>query len=97
MLTRDIIELLKANPNLRASEIAETLNAKKTIVNCTLNYFYRRKLVLRDVKEKRPIQLHGRRMVYTYRVNDDALKDGTGMVVGKIGAVSNEERSPAIV
>lgn len=96
MLTRNIIDLLKATPDLNASQIANTFGKKKPIVTCVLNYLFRRNFLTRDVAED-PARVRGRRLVYTYRVNDDALKDGTGMVVGKIGAVSNEERSPANV
>jgi len=96
MLTRNIVELLKTTPHLNSTQIANTFGKKKGIVTCALNYLFRRNFLIRDVAED-PARKRGRRLVYTYRVNDDALKDGTGMVVRKIGAVSNEERSPSSV
>tara|TARA_R110000868_G_scaffold205313_1_gene453753 strand:+ start:1433 stop:1723 length:291 start_codon:yes stop_codon:yes gene_type:complete len=96
MLTRNIIELLKATPDLNSTQIANTFGKKKTIMTCTLNYLFRRNILIRNLSED-VAQTKGRKKVYIYRVNDAALKDGTGMVVGKIRTVSDKERSPASV
>lgn len=92
MLTRNIIELLKATPNLNSSQIANTFGKKKTIMTCTLNYLFRRNILLRNTAED-PDRTRGRKNVYVYSVNDAALKDGPGMVTRKIMA----QQSPASV
>lgn len=91
MLTKNIIELLTARPNLRAGQIAEILETKKTIITCTLNYLFKRKLILRDVAEKSPVQMRGRRFVFIYRANNDSAKNEHRVDVGQSRAISNEE------
>ena len=94
MLTRNIIKLLEASSDLSSSQISETLDKKKTIVTCTLNYLFRRNILIRNLTEN-PSRTRGRKNVYTYRVNDAAIKNEAGMVVGEIRTVPDEERSIA--
>lgn len=66
MHTENIIEILKTTPNVNCEYLATTLNVKKTLMSCTLNYLFKRKVVARELVpyENRK---SGRKNVYVYR------------------------------
>jgi predicted transcriptional regulator len=54
---------------VNAEYLAAALNVKKTLMSCTLNYLYRRKVVVRELV---PLEYRkaGRKNVYVYRLDE---------------------------
>jgi predicted transcriptional regulator len=69
MHTKNIIEILKTAPNVNAEYLAAALNVKKTLMSCTLNYLYRRKIVARELTLNETHRA-GRKNVYIYRLDE---------------------------
>ena len=93
MITKDIINLLK-DARMSCNELSEKLNEKKTTVNSTLNYMFRRNVISREITRKTE-QARGRKTFFLYRINDAIANDEIRVDVGQSGSVPDQGQSVA--